>query len=319
MGVVITGKDSISMAIMKELESGISVSEIPYKYPVSLDQSKRLSRYKSLLTDAQKYLSNEDYERVKLLGMKILPAAKFFRKKDWEAVSEVLSVVTDNTTRDELDLIVRGLKEKRDWIRNIKEDASFEIMQLKELQEDLLKEEKRIKEIGKMKELLFIRNRIREVENEISLIDRMMKEKYIKATEKIKLSVEELKERKALQKTVSSWLYKRGYVVAHDWKLPIGSTVSIGGYSEYGEIVIVEIIVSRIQLLNKRVWERFSNYCDELLLLPTKQMYLFGENDLNEYGILNMNMSIESPDNSIHKIENREELLFSLARTLSKN
>jgi hypothetical protein len=323
MTAVITGKDAISLSILKSLSKGVRVSEIAEMFPVSLDQAKRLSRYNKLLQDASKQLSLDEYERVKLLGIKVLPLAKLFKKKDWEAVSEILSVVTDETTRDELSLLVKGLEDKRDWIRNLKEDSSIQIQQLRELEADLIQKEKKLRGAGKREELTTIRKRIKEVHNEIKIIDSIMKQEYNKSVNITKLSLDELKERKELQRKASSWLYKRGYVVTTDWVLPNGVKTALAAYDEYGKIVIVEIIVSQFQISNIRVWDSYLNCCDELLLLPsTNELYadVFDNAEYNRFGLLQdtEDISVIRNDSLKHLIPNRNELLHGIVRTLSK-
>jgi hypothetical protein len=323
MTTIITGKDATSLRVLASLSKGTRVSEIAEMYSISLDQAKRLSRYNRILQDAAEQLSLDDYERVTLLGIKILPLAKLFKRKDWEAISEILSVVTDETTRDELSLLVKGLEDKRDWLRNLKEDSSIQIQQLRELEADLIQKDKRLKSSGKREESASIRKRIKEVHNEIKLIDSIMKQEYNKSINITKLSLDELKEHKELQRKASSWLYKRGYVVTTDWVLPNGVKTALAAYDEYGKVVIVEIIVSRFQISNIRVWDSYLNCCDELLLLPsTNELYadVFDNAEYNRFGLLQdtEGISVVRNDSLKHLIPNRNELLHGIARTLSK-
>src|SRR5690606_2748099 len=114
MKATITGLDSISKHILAALDKGgLRVSEIPEHYPVSLDQAKRLSRFKKMLELAKDNLDEELYNRLQSLGIKSLPLSSLFKKLDWTGLAEILSVVTDETTREELHLLINGLDEKR--------------------------------------------------------------------------------------------------------------------------------------------------------------------------------------------------------------
>jgi hypothetical protein len=147
MKATITGTDSLSQRIILDLRRGVKVSAIPEMYPVSLDQAKRLSRYSKLLLQAEANLHKEAYERVKMLGLKVLPLAKLFRSGDWEGISEILSVVTDETTRDELELMIKGLEEKRERIRDFKEESSYKIKALQEREQELISKAQRLEQL----------------------------------------------------------------------------------------------------------------------------------------------------------------------------
>ena len=99
MKATITGTDTLSKRILLALDSGLRVSKVPEHYPVSLDQVKRLSRFKKMLEAAKENLEEEYYERLSLLGIKSLPLSHLFKQSDWGGIAEILSVVTDETTR----------------------------------------------------------------------------------------------------------------------------------------------------------------------------------------------------------------------------
>jgi hypothetical protein len=147
MKATITGTDSLSQRIILDLRRGVKVSAIPEMYPVSLDQAKRLSRYSKMLLQAEANLHKEAYEKVEMLGLKVLPLAKLFRSGDWEGISEILSVVTDETTRDELELMIKGLEEKRQRIREFKEESSSKIKALQEQEQELIRKAQRIEQL----------------------------------------------------------------------------------------------------------------------------------------------------------------------------
>jgi uncharacterized protein (DUF433 family) len=125
MKATITGTDQLSKRIILALDDGLRVSDVPEHYPVSLDQVKRLSRFKRMLEAAKENLTEEYYDRLSLLGIKSLPLANFIKQSDWVGIAEILSVVTEETTREELQLLINGLGEKRERIREFKEKADL--------------------------------------------------------------------------------------------------------------------------------------------------------------------------------------------------
>ncbi|WP_170289777.1 MmcB family DNA repair protein [Cytobacillus depressus] len=139
MKATITGSDVLSKRILADLNSGLRVSEVPNLYPVSLDQAKRLSRFKRMLHLANEHLEEEHCNRFMLMGLKSLPLAQFFKKADWAGIIEILSVVTEETTRDELQILINGLAEKRKRIAEFKENADLILLDL-ENTDQLLRE-----------------------------------------------------------------------------------------------------------------------------------------------------------------------------------
>lgn len=144
MKATTTGNDPLSKRILLDLGRGVKVSEMPSLYPISLDQAKRLSRYKKLLDLAKENLEEEYYNRLQLLGIKSLPLAPLFRQADWGGLAEILSVVTDKTKRDELHLLITALNEKRKRILEFKETADLKLSELEDADKDLQAKEKEL-------------------------------------------------------------------------------------------------------------------------------------------------------------------------------
>jgi len=144
MKATITGSDSLSKRILVDLLGGLRVSEVPERYPVSLDQAKRLSRYRNMLELANDHLEFELYNRIQELGLRSLPLSYLFKKQDWTGIAEILSVVTDETTREELQLVIDGLGAKRKRILEFKENADLLLAQLENAEHRLRIKEKAI-------------------------------------------------------------------------------------------------------------------------------------------------------------------------------
>ena len=149
MKATITGTDPLSKRIILALDDGLRVSDVPEHYPVSLDQVKRLSRFKRMLEAAKENLAEEYYDRLSLLGIKSLPLANFIKQSDWVGIAEILSVVTEETTREELQLLINGLGEKRERIREFKEKADLILVHLEESDKTLRSKEKELLQLQK--------------------------------------------------------------------------------------------------------------------------------------------------------------------------
>jgi hypothetical protein len=149
MHATITGSDNLSKRILIDLNSGIKVSQIPDRYPVSLDQSKKLSQLNKILNLANEHLDEDVYNRLKQLGIKSLPLSRLFRGHDWGGITEVLSAVTDATTRDELQLLIDALHEKRERIKEFKEKTDLGLLELEKTYQLLQTKEKELLRLQK--------------------------------------------------------------------------------------------------------------------------------------------------------------------------
>jgi len=149
MHATITGCDNLSKRILIDLNSGLRVSKIPEHYPVSLDQAKKLSRLNKILNLASEHLDKDLYHRLQQLGIKSLPLSRLFRQYDWGGIIEILSVVTDETTRDELQLLIDALNEKRERIKEFKDKADLSLLELEKAEESLQEKEKSLLQLQK--------------------------------------------------------------------------------------------------------------------------------------------------------------------------
>ncbi|KAA9013055.1 MmcB family DNA repair protein [Niallia endozanthoxylica] len=145
----ITGNDSLSKRILLDIDNGAKVSEIPTLYPITLDQAKKLSQFKKMLDLMKQNLGEEYYNRLQLLGIKSLPLSSLFRQADWGGIIEILSVVTEETTRDELQLLITALKMKRERIQEFKEEADVTLSELEDTDKSLRAKEKELIRLSK--------------------------------------------------------------------------------------------------------------------------------------------------------------------------
>jgi len=149
MLATITGNDDLSKRILIDLNNGMKVSQIPGHYPVSLDQAKKLSRLNNMLSLAKDHLDEDLYNRLQQLGIKSLPLSRLFRRDDWGGITEILSVITDETTRDEMQLLNNALDEKRERIQEFKEKADLSLSQLEKTEQSLQAKEKDLLKLQK--------------------------------------------------------------------------------------------------------------------------------------------------------------------------
>ncbi|MEJ9125309.1 MmcB family DNA repair protein [Bacillus cereus] len=135
---MITGRDELSLEIIRKLnDKKIKVKDIPQKYDVSLDQAKRLSRYLKITLSANKYLSELANIKIQWLGLKVLAINDLFKNEDWEGLEEILSLVTENTTRDHLKQMVLALEEKRNRLQEVQKEINFKIKRLDESKKEI--------------------------------------------------------------------------------------------------------------------------------------------------------------------------------------
>ncbi|WP_240416682.1 hypothetical protein [Paenibacillus periandrae] len=138
---MITGKDKRSLQVLEDLQDGLSVTAAAAKHALSLDQTKRLSRYRSILHAAEKQLSRFALDAVKSQGLRVLYIADLFKTGDWVGLEEVLAACDENTTRDNLKRLVQALVEKRERVQAFQEEAERSIMCLEEQTQQLAAKE----------------------------------------------------------------------------------------------------------------------------------------------------------------------------------
>jgi hypothetical protein len=137
----ITGVDSTSLLVLEALKNGMKIKDIPQQFSISLDQAKRLSRYSNYLQQAQMHLSQSDVQKLRFLGLRSLHLGELFRKQDWEGLGELLSQVTEQTTRAELPFLIHMLKEKRERIQTYQLEVNRNIELLERQEQELLQAE----------------------------------------------------------------------------------------------------------------------------------------------------------------------------------
>jgi len=327
MKATITGNDSLSKRILVDLKSGLRVSEVPERYPVSLDQAKRLSRLRRMLELAAENMEKEHYDRLEALGLKSLPLSPFIKKQDWAGLLELLAAVTEETTRDELQLLINGLEEKRRRITELKENTDLQLSELEKAVHALSKKEQAVLQAKKGssdKQLKDIRKKRLAIQAKISSIKNQAIRTYLEVAEAPDfLSAIHLKQHKHLQQKALEWLFKRGFVAVPDFPLPNGKKAEIFGFNE-SQMAIIDIKVSKGDLLTDQTWKECLSYChDFYFFIPAELIELSEEKmDGTGCGILvdsEEGMRMLRPDTrKMRKIRQGEELKFAAGQLLSR-
>ncbi|KYD23167.1 MmcB family DNA repair protein [Caldibacillus debilis] len=136
--MAITGKDPISVQVIQALRQGVKVKDIPSMFGITLNQAKRLSRYKNMLDQAENHLHSPAIEKLKGIGLKALLLAPLFKNEDWEGLVEILLNVTEHTKRDEFPLFIQALQEKRERISDAEKEINCKLKGLEEREKKLL-------------------------------------------------------------------------------------------------------------------------------------------------------------------------------------
>lgn len=155
----ITGIDELSLSILDSLDKGTKVKDIPTLFHVSLDQAKRLSRYLKMLGQASKHLEQNEIDKIRMIGLKILYLSPLFRQEDWEGLTEILSFINENTKRDEFPVLIEALQEKRKRISDFQQSINIKLQVLEQRELNLQQVEENMKTIQKQieKETKFLK------------------------------------------------------------------------------------------------------------------------------------------------------------------
>ncbi|WP_456364495.1 MmcB family DNA repair protein [Priestia aryabhattai] len=145
---MITGNDPTSIEVLKELDAqSIRVRDIPAKYGITIDQSKKLSRYGKMLCLVNEHLSEIAITNAKALGFKIMALSDLFKQEDWEGLDDILSACDATTTRDTLKRLIDALVSKRETIDYYKSMAELRLNGTTIKKAELEKKAERLKEL----------------------------------------------------------------------------------------------------------------------------------------------------------------------------
>jgi hypothetical protein len=137
---MITGRDNKSLQALDMLNNKITHQEIAEKLNISINNVKRLSRYNNLLNQSKEHLSESLVEKIKALGLKVLPLAKLFKIEDYEGLEEILRSIPTHIKRAEINNYITVLEKKRKEVKEVRTDTKLKIARLKE-DEDVINQE----------------------------------------------------------------------------------------------------------------------------------------------------------------------------------
>lgn len=157
---MINGLDEISQKCLDALASGLGPKELTAKYPVSLDQAKRLSRLNKLYNLAEPHLTPELFMKLKTLGQKVLMWSKVFKNQDWESLAELITATDTDTKRDTYQYMVQAVAEKRQRVEDIANNYQMLLDQLQQKEDEINKAKKEHQEY-----LTQVKKFINEIEN----------------------------------------------------------------------------------------------------------------------------------------------------------
>lgn len=115
---MLTGKDPISLQVLDAFKDGGLLATIAAEFNLSLDQVKRLKRYYNYQQTIHSLLDNTYSAKFSSLGTKALFLATYIKSKNTQALREILAVVDENTTRDELQHFIQQYEQKKQRIIN---------------------------------------------------------------------------------------------------------------------------------------------------------------------------------------------------------
>lgn len=147
--MVITGTDSTSLKVIKDLNDGVKIKEIVNTFNISLDQAKKLSRFAKLVNTAKNHLSENEVIKLKEIGLKSLFLSELFKSEDWEGLQDVLASITSTTKRDDFKLLIHSLNEKRVRITEMEERARYQIEALEQRKREGVEKEKELNKVLK--------------------------------------------------------------------------------------------------------------------------------------------------------------------------
>jgi hypothetical protein len=137
---MITGRDEMSLQVIKMLNENMKHQEIAEILGISINNIKRLSRYNNMLIQANEHLQERSIKKIQELGLKILPLTSLFKNKDYKGLDEILIDIPNDIKRSEINSFIKALEKKRDVVKDIKKRATYEIERLKREEEKIEEE-----------------------------------------------------------------------------------------------------------------------------------------------------------------------------------
>lgn len=121
---MIDGKSETSLQVLKVFENKKALAEIAKEFDLSLDQVKRLKRYFNYQKQLNEWGSSFLVNQFQVLGLKALSLGRFVKEQNHFALTEILSQVTEQTTREDLQKYIERFERKQARISEF--EASYQ-------------------------------------------------------------------------------------------------------------------------------------------------------------------------------------------------
>lgn len=148
---MINGKDNISLQVLAAFNEKQKLAVIAKNFNMSLDQVKRLKRYHNYSNKILDLAGEDIANAFMQLGTKGLFLSKYIKEENTDALSEILSVTTEQTTRDELRLLIQQFEAKQQRIQNFEQHYQSHKQQLVALE---AQHQKSLEQLQAQKEVL---------------------------------------------------------------------------------------------------------------------------------------------------------------------
>lgn len=119
--MMITGKDLISLQVLEAFTKKQKLADIAATFNLSLDQVKRLKRLYNYTNTVLALTNEQTTEQFKQLGTKGLFLSPYIKAKNTLALTDILPFTTEQTTRDELLVLMQQYDQKQARIQTFEQ------------------------------------------------------------------------------------------------------------------------------------------------------------------------------------------------------
>jgi hypothetical protein len=158
--IELTGNDPLSIIVLDKYKKGFKIKDVVRDTKLNTSQATKLSRFHHMLIDARMNFPLKSFQKFKYMGLKSLGLSPLFQKGDWLGALEVLELISNDTSKAEIERLVLALGEKQKRLEKT-------VLEVKKKTEELEhKEEKVQKSINKMQ------STIRELEKATEFLEK---------------------------------------------------------------------------------------------------------------------------------------------------
>ena len=195
---MLNGKDPISLQVLNAFESKMKLADIAAQFNLTLDQVKRIKRFYNYSKRIHALFGAELGTVFDELGTKGLALSKYIKANDAGAIQEILSIVPQQITRDELIQLTVSYDEKVSRLNQF--EGAISLHSLTEASH-----------IGSLEDSSITANLLTEPE---------------------------IKRHRHLQSVAMKWLYRKGYIVASEIELPNKRIADVVGFKDGHVVIV---------------------------------------------------------------------------------